>query len=112
MWSDPRNEQGVFTLPFVHRDDDLKTRLAHAIRTAREEAGLTRPELAARVGVSRNAVLAWDKGRSVPSLLNLGPLCEALGVDPSLFAFPPAVPASTIAPFRRTAEKERATGTG
>jgi transcriptional regulator with XRE-family HTH domain len=113
MWSDPRAEQGAFTVPFVHRDDDLKTRLAYAIRTAREDAGLTRPELARRVGVSRNAVLAWDKGQSVPSLMNLGPLCEALEVSPSLFAFPPPVPPSTIAPFRRPpAGKDDITATG
>jgi DNA-binding XRE family transcriptional regulator len=99
-WVDPATEGAHFTLPFVQGDADLKARLAYAIREAREQAGLSRPELAARVGVNRGAVYTWEKGTSVPSLLNLGPLCDALGVDPDLFAHPPAIPDSPVRRYR------------
>jgi DNA-binding XRE family transcriptional regulator len=97
MWIDPEAELGRFTLPFVQSTDaDLKARLAYAIRAAREEAGLSRPELAGLVGVNRGAVYTWERGLSVPSLLNLGPLCDALRVNPDLFAHPPEIPDSPI----------------
>lgn len=109
LWIDPGMEAGHFTLPFVHADANLKARLAYAIRAAREEAGLSRPELATAVGVNRGAVYTWEKGASVPSLLNLGPLCDALNVDPDLFAHPPPIPESVVARYRRrTEEKEPA----
>jgi len=92
----------------VHGDAELKLRLAHAIKAAREEAGLTRPQLAKGVGVSRNAVLAWEKGTSVPSMLNLGGLADTLGVSADLFAHPPPVPESSIARWRLQAVAEQA----
>lgn len=89
IWFDPSSGVGDFTLPFVPRDAELKARLAYAIKSAREDAQLSRPELATLVGVGRGAVSAWEKGVSVPSLLNLGALCDALQVDADLFAHPP-----------------------
>lgn len=100
LWFDPRSEAAGFTLPFVHRDAELKARLARAIQDAREQAGLSRPELARLVGVQRGAVNAWEKGTSVPSLLNLGALCDALQVTADLFAHPPAIPTSPVARYR------------
>jgi transcriptional regulator with XRE-family HTH domain len=110
LWLDPRSAAGTFTVPIVQvqRDADLKARLAYAIRAAREEAGLTRPQLASLVGVGRGSVLAWEKGDSVPSLLNLGTLCEALGVSAELFAHPPAIPQSVVEPYRLRAEVKEA----
>jgi len=95
-------------VPFVQDDAELKQRLAHAIKAAREEAGLTRPQLAKGVGVSRNAVLAWEKGASVPSMLNLGGLADTLGVSADLFAHPPPVPESSIARWRLQVVAEQA----
>lgn len=111
MWFDPASGAGDYTLPFVPRDADLKERLAYAIRQARKDAGLTRPELAKRVGVGRGAVNTWEKGTSVPSILNLGALADALGVDADLFAHPPPVPESSVARWRLDKGKGR-TATG
>lgn len=108
LWFDPSSRAGDYTLPFVPRDAELKARLAYAIRQARTDAGLSRPELAAAVGVGRGAVNAWEKGESVPSLLNLGGLCDALQVEADLFAHPPPVPQSSVAPYRLRAVAERA----
>jgi len=90
------------------RDADLKARLAYAIRAAREQAGLSRPELADLVGVNRGAVYTWEKGSSVPSMLNLGALADALGVSADLFAHPPAVPENPVALYLLRAVAQRA----
>lgn len=74
-------------------DPSRKARLAYAIRSAREKRQITPPQLAARLGVGRGAVNKWESGESAPSLLILGPLCEALGVDANLFAVLPPIPA-------------------
>jgi transcriptional regulator with XRE-family HTH domain len=106
---------GRYTLPFMHSDADLKARLAYYVREAREEAGLTRTELASLVGVNPGAPRTWENGSSVPSLLNLGPLCDALGVSAELFAHPPAIPTneSPVARYRlERAGKDDATATG
>lgn len=82
-------------------DIERKQRIAYAIRSAREERGLSRPELAGLVGVGRGAVNDWENGESLPSLLNLGPLCDALGVHADLFAHPPEIPVSPVRQYLR-----------
>ena len=78
---------------------DRKRRLGYAIRRAREQRGMSPPELATRIGVARDTVNAWERGDSVPTLLLLGPLCEALRVKPELFAVLPDEPASPVDDF-------------
>lgn len=77
-------------------DGDRKQRLAYAIKTARERRGLSPPQLAERIGRSRGTINDWESGQSAPSLLDLGLLCTALGVDPRLFADLPPIPASPV----------------
>ena len=83
----------VLRLSVVLDDPTRKARLAYAIRSARERRGLTPPQLAAKLNVGRGAVNKWESGESSPSLLMLGPLCDALGVDANLFAVLPPIPA-------------------
>ncbi len=77
-------------------DIERKRRIAYAIRSAREERGLSRPELAQLVGVGRGAVSDWENAATLPGVLNLGPLCDALSVDADLFAHPPEIPDSPV----------------
>lgn len=77
-------------------DIERKQRIAYAIRSAREARGLSRPELARMVGIGRGAVSDWENAETLPSLLNLGPLCDALQVDADLFAHPPEIPDSPV----------------
>ena len=55
--------------------------LGERIHLLRRRAGLDQAELADRLGVSQSAVSAWELGESEPRLLDIGPLCEALGVS-------------------------------
>lgn len=84
------------SLRVVISDPDRKVRLAYAIRRAREQRGMTPPQLAAAVGRGRGTINDWESGKSAPSLLDLGPLCSALGVDPRLFADLPEEPPSPV----------------
>ena len=49
-----------------------------SIRRARESLSMTRPELAAYLGVTSKAVEAWEYGKSTPS----GPVCRLLSLLP------------------------------
>lgn len=58
---------------------------AEIIRTHRKEKGLSQEELGALVSVRKNAVGAWESGRSRPDLSSIPVICETL--DLSLFEF-------------------------
>lgn len=92
-------------------DAEYRRRVAHWIRVAREKRGLSRPQLASLVGVGRGAVSDWENAATLPSLGNLGAICKALELDPSLFADPPEIPPNPIDAFMLdVVGKERATG--
>lgn len=46
-------------------------RIGHAIKEARERAGLTQTEVAERLGISRNAISLWESNKSRPATANL-----------------------------------------
>lgn len=98
--------QRALTLGLAMTDIERKHRIAFAIRSAREARGFSRPQLAALVGVSRGAVSDWENAETLPGLLNLGPLCDALGVDPDLFAHPPEIPVSPVHRYLRDNPKD------
>lgn len=51
------------------------------IQALRKGRGLTQEQLAARLGVSRQAVSRWELDETLPDTQNLLPLKEALGVS-------------------------------
>jgi transcriptional regulator with XRE-family HTH domain len=60
-------------------DDTLGGRLAHA----RDAAGLTTKELAARLGVASKTVANWESDRAEPRSNRLSRLAGLLGVSPT-----------------------------
>lgn len=56
--------------------------------------GLTAPALAAQLHTTAKTVNRWEKGDAAPSLIDLGALCAALGLDPHAFIDLPADPVS------------------
>ena len=54
------------------------------LRKRREELGISRAELADRLGVSRSAIGNYETGVSAPKEEVLLRLFDALGVDPNL----------------------------
>ena len=54
---------------------------AEIIRTRRKEKGMNQEELGSMVHVGKNAVGAWESGRSRPDLNSVPVICEALGIS-------------------------------
>ena len=55
-------------------------RLSEKIYRCRKKAGMSQEELAARLGVSRQAVSKWENGTSDPSTSNLCALAKLYGI--------------------------------
>lgn len=53
------------------------------LRQLREQALLSRAELAERVGVSRQTLSGWEHGKSQPRMEHIRKLVEALRVEAS-----------------------------
>ena len=51
-------------------------------RAIRRDLGLTGEQVGERIGVSKSAISAWERGDDVPSPENLKRAIEALGVEP------------------------------
>ncbi len=59
------------------------------IRRCRREKGLSQEELGSLVSVGKNAVGAWEAGRSRPDLSSVPVICKALGISvPAFFGIP------------------------
>ncbi|MDZ8170497.1 helix-turn-helix transcriptional regulator [Microbacterium xanthum] len=56
------------------------TRVTNSIRPLREAAGLTQAELARRIGVTRQTLLAIEQGKYSPSLELAFQICRVFGV--------------------------------
>lgn len=57
--------------------------LGQAIKTLRQNQGLSQAQLADRCGVTVNAVSSWETGKSWPPKGTAEKICEALGVPTS-----------------------------
>lgn len=63
------------------RDDAGASGLGRAIASAREAAGLTRPALAARAGLSLNTLMKVEQGRTLdPGVFKVAAVCDALAI--------------------------------
>lgn len=58
-----------------------RERYGDVIRRFRTEKGLNQPQLAALIGVNKNAVSNWEAGRTRPDINTVPVLCAALGVS-------------------------------
>lgn len=57
--------------------------ISRGIREARERAGLTQEQLAARLGVRQSAVSHWERDKN-PTAANVFRIADALGVTPDV----------------------------
>lgn len=70
------------------------TRVTNSIRELRESAGLTQVELAKRIGVTRQTLIAIEQGKYSPTLELAFQISRvfAVGLD-DVFQYPEGVPA-------------------
>jgi transcriptional regulator with XRE-family HTH domain len=69
--SDARRESGTLQQASIYRDEVRNFDFADRVLALRQRAGLTQRELAARLGVSRRAIEAWEGGHSYPGVERL-----------------------------------------
>ena len=73
-------------------DHDPWFDIAEEIKSSRKRRGLTRQQLAVRVGVSRGTIFNWESGKRIP-IEKCASIAEGLGVDPdSILTLHPEVP--------------------
>ena len=65
------------------------TKVTNSVRAVREAAGMTQAELARKIGVTRQTLIAIEQGRYSPTLELAFQLARAFGVGlDDLFAYP------------------------
>lgn len=57
--------------------------IGKAIKSLRNKQGMTQAELAERIGMSVNAVSAWELGKSFPPKYSIKRICDAFGIPTS-----------------------------
>jgi len=75
----PDAVNGFFGIFSGHMGMDDRLAVGHRIRKLRERKGLSREELAARVGVHAGSIARWETGGSVPHAYTLERIAEACG---------------------------------
>lgn len=58
--------------------------IGNAIKSLRSKQNMTQAELAERLGISVNAVSAWELDKTFPSNNNIKRLCDVFGIPSSL----------------------------
>jgi Zn-dependent peptidase ImmA (M78 family)/DNA-binding XRE family transcriptional regulator len=90
--------RGAVTFP--PSKSDTSAWVAQRIRDAREDAGLTQAELAARLGRTQTSVSYWESGKRVPGLDDLMDVSVALGKTVYFF-LPPEEPRQPVSAILR-----------
>jgi transcriptional regulator with XRE-family HTH domain len=65
------------------RPTDLDRRVGRRIAFFREEADLTRAELAEQLGITEDEVEAWETAKGVIYASDIVSLCHALDIEPN-----------------------------
>ena len=87
-------------MDFLPPKTDMSAWLARRIRDAREDAGMTQAELAARMGRTQTAVSYWESGKRQPGLDDLIDVSVALSKH-VFFFFPPEEPRPPVSALLR-----------
>jgi transcriptional regulator with XRE-family HTH domain len=82
--------------------DPAPTLAAVLLRVARDKAGLTQSALAARAGVSQQAISAYETGRKEPTLPTLQRLLAAAGLEMRIHLEPIDYHDATLDAFTQT----------
>lgn len=61
---------------------EFRRAFGHVLRTRREMAGLTQPELASKIGGSEINIRTLERSKSSPAMVTFLLIAEALEIDP------------------------------
>lgn len=79
--------------------------VAHRIREAREQLGLSQAELARRLDRTQTAISLWESGKRTAGLDDLIDIADALDLDVSMFFPPNRARRPVVTVLRATAER-------
>lgn len=57
-----------------------KAEVGRRIRAARNRVGLTQEQLSSKLGLTRQTIIQWERGKTTPDVYRLKELAAALGV--------------------------------
>ena len=83
---------GLRSLVVVDSDTEMRRRFAYALNAAMARRLWKAPDLAKAIGRDASTVSRWANGDSLPNLLMVRPLADALKVRPEFLFDPPEVP--------------------
>lgn len=61
------------------KEEKMKT-IAESIKKARKNKGYSQKRLSMRTGIPQTTIANWETGASFPTVINLIPIADALGV--------------------------------
>lgn len=65
----------------------MRKTIGHRLRETRLRLGRTQDSVAAEMGLSRQAISAWERGEALPTLLEFAKLTMLLGVSSDSLLF-------------------------
>lgn len=63
------------------KDDKFSIQLGNILRAKRENTNINQPEMAKRLGVSKQLVSCWENGTRTMSAMYLSKYCKILGIS-------------------------------
>ncbi len=95
---------GLRSLGLVNGDAEMQERLAYAIRAGMARKGWKPPDLARAISRDPSTVARWASGDSIPNMLMVKTLADALDVRPEFLFDPPPIPDYPISEYLVRAE--------
>lgn len=59
----------------------MEAKFQISLAAARVNAGLTQEEVAKTLGVSKNTIINWEKGKSIPRATQMQKMCEIYNIS-------------------------------
>ena len=59
----------------------METKFQISLAAARVNAGLTQEEVSRSLGISKNTLINWEKGKSIPRATQMQKMCEIYNIS-------------------------------
>ena len=66
----------------------METKFQISLAAARVNAGLTQEEVARNLGISKNTLINWEKGKSIPRATQMQKMCEIYNISEEYIFLP------------------------
>ena len=66
----------------------METKLQISLAAARVNAGLTQEDVARNLGISKNTLINWEKGKSIPRATQMQKMCEIYNISEEYIFLP------------------------